>query len=216
MGRKSNISYSTKLQIIEEVMEKKETLTTIADKYSLNRQTLNGWVRKYHTLGLKSFTPKEKNRSYSEDLKLEAVQFYLKNNVSLLEVCSRYGITSVSVLSSWIRKYESNINDSHPPSGAMRRKKTISLSRTEKWEIVNFCLSNNSNYLETAKKFGVSYNQVYNWVKKYKEAGISALEDNRGLRRKKIDLEKADLEKNSPNKYQDRKNRNRKIRGNKN
>ena len=52
----------------------------------------------------------------------------------------------------------------------------------ERIAIVKDCLENGNNYGETAIKFNVSYQQVYNWVKKYKELGDAGLEDRRGRR----------------------------------
>lgn len=54
----------------------------------------------------------------------------------------------------------------------------------EKVEIVAFCIENNDNYQLTSDKYKVSYQQVYTWVKKYKENGYGALNDNRGKRKK--------------------------------
>ena len=41
---------------------------------------------------------------------------------------------------------------------------------------------NGSNYGEIAIKYQVSYQQVYTWVKKYRELGEAGLEDRRGQR----------------------------------
>ena len=44
------------------------------------------------------------------------------------------------------------------------------------------CIENGNNYGEIAIKYQVSYQQVYTWVKKYKELGEAGLEDRRGHR----------------------------------
>ena len=56
----------------------------------------------------------------------------------------------------------------------------------ERVEIVAFCIENNDNYQLTSNKYKVSYQQVYTWVRKYKENGYESLRDNRG-KRKNID-----------------------------
>lgn len=48
--------------------------------------------------------------------------------------------------------------------------------------IVKDCLENGSNYGEAAIKYNVSYQQVYTWVKRFKELGEAGLEDRRGKR----------------------------------
>ena len=63
----------------------------------------------------------------------------------------------------------------------------------ERVEIVAFCIENNHNYQLTSDKYKVSYQQVYTWVRKYKENGHELLRDNRG-KRKNID-QMSDTEK---------------------
>ena len=54
----------------------------------------------------------------------------------------------------------------------------------ERIHIAKDCIANGENYGETALKFNVSYQQVYQWVKKFKEKGAAGLEDRRGKRLK--------------------------------
>ena len=42
-------------------------------------------------------------------------------------------------------------------------------------EIVNYCLENNKNFKETADKYNIPYNLVYQWVKRYESDGKIAL-----------------------------------------
>ncbi len=55
-------------------------------------------------------------------------------------------------------------------------------TQEERIAIAKDCLENGSNYGETAIKHKVSYQQVYTWVKKFKELGEAGLEDRRGKR----------------------------------
>ena len=54
----------------------------------------------------------------------------------------------------------------------------------ERIQIAKDCIANGGSYGEAALKFNVSYQQVYQWVKKFKEMGIAGLEDRRGKRLK--------------------------------
>ena len=58
----------------------------------------------------------------------------------------------------------------------------------ERVEIVSFCIANNENYQVTSEKYKVSYQQVYTWVKKYKQGGHESLADRRGKRRNSGDM----------------------------
>ena len=61
-----------------------------------------------------------------------------------------------------------------------RGKKT---TQQERAEIVAFCLEHGRDYLLTVEHYGVSYQQIYAWVRKYEEKGIDGLADGRGRTR---------------------------------
>ena len=61
-------------------------------------------------------------------------------------------------------------------------KDTRKTTQEERVQIAKECIENGNNYGEIAIKYQVSYQQVYTWVKKYKELGEAGLEDRRGQR----------------------------------
>lgn len=50
----------------------------------------------------------------------------------------------------------------------------------ERKEIVEYCITHDKNYSDTALLYKVSYSQVYSWVKKYLEYGEEGITDKRG------------------------------------
>lgn len=56
-------------------------------------------------------------------------------------------------------------------------------TQEERIEIVSFCLANDKDYGKTIDEFGVSYQQIYSWVRKYEKKGVDGLSDRRGKRR---------------------------------
>lgn len=50
----------------------------------------------------------------------------------------------------------------------------------ERIQIVHYCLQNDNNYQLTADTYQVSYQQVYQWVKKYQAGDEASLQDKRG------------------------------------
>ena len=54
----------------------------------------------------------------------------------------------------------------------------------ERITLVKECMENGYNYGEIAEKYKVGYQQIYTWVRKYKENGESALKDHRGRHKK--------------------------------
>ena len=62
----------------------------------------------------------------------------------------------------------------------MKYRKT---THEERILIVKDCIQNQLNYKQTAQKYNVSYNLVYQWVKKYQKYGPDGLIDSRGKRK---------------------------------
>lgn len=63
----------------------------------------------------------------------------------------------------------------------------------ERVEIVSYCIENSNDYTAAIEKYGVSYQQIYSWVRKYNEKGAEGLVDKRGKR--KTEAEMTELEK---------------------
>ena len=66
-------------------------------------------------------------------------------------------------------------------------------SLQERIEIAKYCIKQNKNYQETSEVYEVSYQQVYQWAKKYEELGEDGLIDCRG--KSKLELSLKDKEK---------------------
>ena len=50
----------------------------------------------------------------------------------------------------------------------------------ERIEMVSYCMENNLDYGKVIEKYGISYKQIYSWVRKYKAHGMDGLSDRRG------------------------------------
>ena len=140
------------------------------------------WVKIYIANGPTAFTRPKENRSYSAELKRTAVLDYLSGGGSYVDVAIKYNIRSKSQLKRWVLKYNANreLKDYCPNRevymAEARRKTTIEERKT----IVEYCITHNRNYKETASLYDVSYSQVYDWVRKYDVKGEDGLVDKRG------------------------------------
>ncbi|WP_373460097.1 helix-turn-helix domain-containing protein [Paenibacillus sp. V4I7] len=56
-------------------------------------------------------------------------------------------------------------------------------------------MAHQHNYQKTAGQFQVSYQQVYQWVKKFETGGHEALKDGRGRKKASEELTEADQQK---------------------
>ena len=75
----------------------------------------------------------------------------------------------------------------------MTRTKGRKTTFEERISIVEDHIRSGMSYAETAEKYHVSYQQVYQWVQKYNTQGIDGLKDKRG--RTKPEEEMTELEK---------------------
>lgn len=58
-----------------------------------------------------------------------------------------------------------------------------STTQEERAKIVAYCMANGKDYGTTIEQFGISYQQIYSWVRRYEEKGIEGLSDRRGKRK---------------------------------
>lgn len=63
----------------------------------------------------------------------------------------------------------------------------------ERVEIVKYCIENGIDFAKTSEKYQISYQQIYQWVRKYQADGVEGLIDKRGKR--KPESEMSELEK---------------------
>lgn len=165
-----------------------------AKRLGVSKQAFRDWVRKYETFGAEGFKHTG-NRKYSSELKVSAVQAYLNGEGSHAAICKKYGILSRTQLQTWIKMYNGH-KELRPSSGRgsdiyMTTGRTTTYE--ERIEIVSFCIERGNDYTATIEKYGVSYQQIYSWVRKYNEKGVEGLVDKRGKR--KTEAEMTEVEK---------------------
>ena len=181
-------SAEIKIKACEEYLSGNYTQQEICQKYDIlyrkdsRSSVIMEWVKIYIANGPTDFTRPKENRSYSAELKRTAVLDYLSGGGSYVDVAIKYNIRSKSQLKRWVLKYNANreLKDYCPNRevymAEARRKTTIEERKT----IVEYCITHNRNYKETASLYDVSYSQVYDWVRKYDVKGEDGLVDKRG------------------------------------
>ena len=196
--RKRKYSAELIISIVKERIEKETSWKRLGAKYNIQRRRIEGWVIQYKENGISAFIPEERNRVYSEETKLHAVEDYLNGKGSQEEITAKYGLRDRKQLREWIKVYNSGKGFRQKMSGGSRMKEARPTTTEERIQIAKDCIANGGNYGETALKYNVSYQQVYQWVKKYKDLGEAGLEDRRGKRKKdqtpRTELEKAQIE----------------------
>ena len=135
-----------------------------------------------------------KNKKYSKELKQQAVQDYLSGKGSLIAICKKYEILSHKQLHNWIKWYNGHKEFKEPSSakGEIYMTKGRKTTQEERAEIVAFCIEHGKDYGLTVETYGVSYQQIYAWVRKYEEKGVEGLTDRRGKAKPESELTEAD------------------------
>ena len=123
-----------------------------------------------------------KNKKYSPELRLNAVEDYLSGKGTMKQIREKYGILANKQLINWIKWYNGHreFKERSSAKGEIYMTKGRKTTQEERAEIVAFCIEHNKDYGLTVETYNVSYQQIYAWVRKYEEGGVDKLKDNRG------------------------------------
>ena len=184
MGRRG-ISYDDKLEAVEKYKRGEGSQDSIAREYGVKKASFQQWIATYEAMGPSGLVAVHTNTKYSTELKIAAVEAYLQGEGSQLEICKRYNIRSKAQLQDWVTLY--NGHKELRATGGQGRGIYMTKGRLtrldERIEIVSYCLAKGKDYGSAIVKYGVSYQQIYNWVHKYEVKGIEGLIDKRGKRK---------------------------------
>ena len=178
---KKSFSTDIKILAIQYLEEGQYTIKEICQMFAVHPDTLYQWRSLYQFGGVGALMRPKKNKVYSKELKQNAVEDYLTGKYSKYDILAKYGISSLSVFKNWLKIYTSHSELKDSDKGMSQtmtkgRKTTVE----ERIEIAKACIANEKNYQETAIQYEVSYQQVYQWVRKFEHHGEEGLQDRRG------------------------------------
>jgi len=189
MPQKSRYSVERKVTLVTDYMEGRLSPSEFKRIYGSSERVLRDWVRQYEAHGVEGLTPAAQWRKYSLETKQSAVLDYLNGLGSLDNICTKYDISGRRVLRRWIEQYNSHRDFKQPnDGGAIYMAKGRGTTLEERIEIVSYCISNNKDYGKTIEQYGVSYQQIYSWVRKYEGDGPDGLADRRGKRKDEVSM----------------------------
>ena len=194
---RGKISLAIKQKVVTEIESGRLSQSEAARRLGINKETIRSWLSAYRSEGNIGLEIDSKNRIYSVQTKLQAVEAYLTGKYSQQRICEIFKIRSKAQLQNWLKVYNSG-KEFKQMSGGSRMKSTHKATKEERIRIAKECLTSGNNYGEIAKKYGVSYQQARTWTLKYKELGEAGLEDRRGKRKyeqePRTELEQAQIE----------------------
>lgn len=172
-----------KLDAVIKILDGKSSISSMAKKLQVSYTAVESWIRIYQSIGVNAFD-NTKNQTYSVELKLQAVTEYLSGKGSLDTICKKFKIKSKSQLRRWISKYNNHEKLKSYSGGTGKiMEKGRKTTFEERIDIVKDYIESGTSYEEIAEKYGISYQQIYQWVRKYQEHGIDSLQDRRGKRK---------------------------------
>ncbi|KRG11436.1 transposase [Virgibacillus soli] len=187
----SNKVYSSqfKQEVVTAYKNEDFSVKELTERFQIPKVTLYKWIEIFEKDGVNGFENSSTWKSYPKGLKEAAVRDYLSGEYSQYEIVRKYEISSRSVLQRWINKYNSHRELKDTSKG---RTGSMTKGRNTTWieriQIVMDCLGNGKDYKKTAVDYEVSYQQVYQWVRKYEKGGDEALKDNRGRKKDESEL----------------------------
>lgn len=194
MSRKGKLTSEERIQAVQEYMEGKGSYAVIAEKYGIKSESLRIIVLRAKNDGIETIGIEGQNRKYSRELKYKAIQEYLTGKGSQPDICLKYGIKSKTTLQNWIKCYNrgKDLKERTCSERGITMNKGRKTTQEERTEIVAYCIENGKDYGLAMKKYGVSYQQIYSWVRKYEEKGVAGLTDRRGKAKPEEELTETD------------------------
>lgn len=189
----SKITSEDKIYYCQQYIEGRMTQSHIARITGLAKASIHMWIKQYESMGADAFLHNG-NKHYAKELKIQAVEDFLSGKDSQYGICKKYGIKSTAQLRKWILMYNSHEKIKSSGTGGIPimtkgRKTTFE----ERVQVVQYCISHDHNYAETAEKYQISYQQARSYTIKYETNGVEGLRDKRG--RRKPEAEMTELEK---------------------
>ena len=189
MPQKTKATVGMKVAAVESYTTGKESPTSICERLGIAYTTLRRWSRIYETAGSAGLTPAQETKKHPLELKLCIVEEYLSDGISQADLCRKYNIADTRIVRRWIKKYNGQEDFKHPSRGGkIYMTKGRKTTNEERVDIVSYCVANNKDYSKTIEKHGVSYQQIYAWVRKYEKDGVDGLSDRRGKRKSESDM----------------------------
>lgn len=185
---KSAFTAQQKYEVIVSYENRKTSSIDFCRQYNVSDETIKEWIYQFQTYGMDGLNNPNGWKRYSKEVKLAAVLDCLSGNYSQTEIVRKYKISSGSVLRRWIKIYNDHrgLKEMKRMNNSMIKGRSTALE--ERLEIVMYCFQNGKNYYQASEQFNVSYQQVYQWVKKFEKEGEDGLKDRRGRTKAELEL----------------------------
>ena len=141
--------------------------------------SFNMYFLNYKAHGPSVLEDRDGFNTYTNEFKEKVVKEFLESKTYFTAIARKYKIPCAKTVRNWIIKYTNGeAEKAYYPKPEVYTMKFRKTSHEERIFIVKDCIQNQLDYKQTAQKFNVSYNSVYQWVKKYQKYGPDGLVDS--------------------------------------
>lgn len=183
MDKRRKFTKEEKIAIVKKYLKGSIGCTSLAREVGCAKSKVLYWSYGYKEHGSKFFREDSKQRSYSKEFKIQAVNNYFTNG-STRKAAAKAGI-SERVLLNWIKAYNDGTLEESNPMSEVYHMKGRRTTFEERKEIVHYCLERDKNYKETAKTYSLPYSRVYTIVNAYIKFGEEGIMDAKAKKESK-------------------------------
>lgn len=105
MYKRNKYNYEFRLQCVKSVLQKRQSVSEVANEKGIDRANLRLWLGFYEKYGKSGLKPRGKQQ-YDAAFKQKVLVTIDKELLSLREACFRFNIPSESVIINWRKAYE--------------------------------------------------------------------------------------------------------------
>ena len=176
MSTRNPKSVEEKLEVVHLYLEQGKSITTLTKAFGVSVSTIRNWIHKYQKDRVEGLKESHSWKKYRSELKEKAVTDYLAGRGSLSTIVEKYGISNQYVLRGWIKRYTSGKELKATGKGNSRMKQGRQTTFEEGVEMVTFTIACDKDDQAAIDKYGVSYQQVYSWIRKFEKQASLGLE----------------------------------------
>ena len=105
---KSSYTPEFRAKVAQEYLNGNCSRKDLSKKYNIPESTIRDWINVYKTHGINAFISTKGNKPYMKEFKIQCVEAVLKGESSVLDIVSKYQISSSRMLREWISLYNAN------------------------------------------------------------------------------------------------------------
>lgn len=132
--------YKFKYKVVREYLDSDVSYSFLRKKYGIKSNAqIDNWLNSYREFGKDGLRSVKKNKRYSVQFKLNAIELYLTSKKSYQEIANTLGMNNYSLIANWLRQFkEEGIDGLSKMKGRptkMPKNKSKDLSQSDKDKI---------------------------------------------------------------------------------